>query len=56
MPKAASERVLHRERLPIETTGEVRKVRGRVRQSVLRAKSHAKAQGAHGVQKQNKIH
>lgn len=56
VPQAASEGILHRERLPITPAGEVCEVRGRLRQSVLRRESHEKAQGAHGVQKQNKIH
>lgn len=56
MPQAASEGILHGERLPITTAREVCKVRGRLRQSMLLTESHPKAQGAHGVQKQNKIH
>lgn len=56
MPQTASERILHRERLPITPAGEVRQVRWRLRQSMLRRESHETAQGAHGVQKQNKIH
>lgn len=56
MPQAASEGVLHRERLPLTTAGEVCKVRRRMRQSMLRTEGDTTAQGAHGVQKQNKIH
>lgn len=45
MSQGAGARVLHRERLSLAAASEVRQVRGRLWQPVLRREDSAKAQG-----------
>jgi len=56
LSQGAGARVLHGERLSLQAAVEVRQVRGRLRQPVLRGQNCETAQGAHGVQQQPQVH